>query len=104
MVKQKEEPEALELRMPEATVKPSFANLVQSNVAALVDGPTLTTLTFIHIFPVPTSPAASTPQGEVVTRVVMSAETIASLRNILNSQQRRLLEAGKPKQRGQKRK
>lgn len=104
MAKQEEEPKTLELRMPEAAVKPAFANLVQSNLATLENGPTLTTLTFIHIFPVPTSPTESTPQGEVVTRVVMSEETVASLRNLLNNQQRRLLEAGKPKQRRQKRK
>lgn len=102
MAKQKEEPDtpvALELRIPDAAVNPSFANFVQSNVSTLQDGPTLTTLTFIHIFSVPTSPTESTPQGEVVTRVVMSAETVASLRKLLNDQQRRLLKTGKPKQR-----
>ena len=99
MAKEKaaEEQLQLELRMSEDTVRPSFANLVQSNVTQMQDGPRLTTLTFIHVFPVPTSATESTPQGEVVSRVVMSEETVEKLRDVFNSQKQRVLKAGRPK-------
>ena len=81
----KEEPEgiSLELKASEALTRPQFANYVLSNVSKLAADESQTTLTFIHVYLIPTGPAASQPEGEVVARVTLNDSTSIALRDVL---------------------
>lgn len=80
----KEESEgiSLDLRAPEALARPQFANYVLSNLSKMGHD-TIATLTFVHVYPIPTGPAGSRPEGEVVARVSLSDRTAIALRDLL---------------------
>ena len=79
------EPErpTVELRIPETLLRPPLANFVQSSIAGPTEGARLATLTFVHIYPVPTADERTQPQGEVVARVTMTRDTAVELRDLL---------------------
>ena len=74
---------SLELKTSEALTRPQFANYILSNVSKLSGSEQQTTLTFIHVYPIPTGPADSQPEGEVVARVSMGNGTTIALRDLL---------------------
>lgn len=76
----------LELAVPEPLKRPAFANYVQVNTSKFVGSAPQVTLTFIHIYSTPVAPTESKQEGEVVSRVVVSDETAASLRDLLTKQ------------------
>ncbi len=77
-----DEKEGLELQIPEALRRPSFVNFTHSNTATLNDQ-TMITLTFVHIFTLPTEGGESRGLGEVVARILMTPEKAIALRNLL---------------------
>src|SRR3972149_1891405 len=73
----------VELTLPEALAKPQFANYIHSNVSRMDSEAPLTTLTFVHVYPVPVSQTDSQPKGEVVARITLTEDKAIALRDLL---------------------
>ena len=77
-----DKPKGIPLRVRPDVETPSFCNLVLSTNFE-VEEDSMVTLSFLHVYPVPTGVIDSEPQGDVTNRVTMSLTTAKKLRDLL---------------------